>query len=122
MSSPSSKKSATRPAFSSDWFSDSPSPSTFTSVQNSCAQLGDLLPRLGQALGGAGHAAVVPHRVAELAVEVVDRVVALDAEELAQPLLDGCFGFLERRALAGSGTGLPSCAARSPAMVAGRTK
>ena len=64
ISSPSSKKSATRPARSSAWFSSSPVPSTLTSDQNSCLQLADLADRLAQALLGALHPAVVPHDVA----------------------------------------------------------
>jgi hypothetical protein len=47
------------------------------------AQLGDLLraPSSGP-LGVAGHAARVPHDLAELAVEGVDRALALDRQEL----------------------------------------
>ena len=40
ISSANSRKSATRPAFSSDWFSSSPVPSTFTSRQNSARSSG----------------------------------------------------------------------------------
>ena len=39
-SSPNSRKSATRPAFSSDWLSDSPSPSTRTFLWNSSRRAG----------------------------------------------------------------------------------
>ena len=45
------------------------------------AQLRDLRERLPQARVGAGHAAVVPHDVAEFAVEGVHRPLALDAQE-----------------------------------------
>ena len=80
-SSPNSRKSATRPAFSSDWLNDSFSPSTRTSDQNSSRSAGISAERLVQALRAAGHAAVVPHDLAELAVEVVDRLRAVDREQ-----------------------------------------
>jgi hypothetical protein len=47
------------------------------------ADLGDDLQRLLEAGLVAGHAAVVPHDEAELAVELVDAVVAVDAQQAA---------------------------------------
>ena len=69
ISSPSSRKSATRPAFSSDWLSSSPVPGTRHVLPELLAQAGDLPERVLEALLVAGHAAVVPHDLAELAVE-----------------------------------------------------
>ena len=45
ISSPSSRKSATRPAFSSDWLSSSPPPGTLHVLPELLAQRGDLLER-----------------------------------------------------------------------------
>ena len=78
MSSPSSRKSATRPAFSSDWFSSAPDPGTRDVLPELVAQRRDLAERLAQARVVARHAAVVPHDLAELAVERVDGALALD--------------------------------------------
>ena len=77
MSSASSRKSARRPAFSSDWFSSSPLPSTRRLVRNSSRRVGDLAERVPQARLRSRHAAVVPHQLAQLAVDAVDRPLAL---------------------------------------------
>ena len=51
------------------------------------AQRANLRDRRLQALGVARHAAVVPHDLAELAMEGIDRALALDGEQLLGPLL-----------------------------------
>ena len=81
ISSPSSKKSATRPARSRDWFRLSAVPSTFTLRQKSSRSAADQVDRLLQAVLGALHAAVLPHDVAELAVVGVDAAGAVVAHE-----------------------------------------
>src|SRR4029453_16236587 len=52
------------------------------------AQRADQVDALAQALGRALHAAVLPHDVAELAVEGVDRPVAVDREQLVDAGVD----------------------------------
>ena len=69
------------------------------------AQRGDLAERLVEALGAAGHAAVVPHDLAELAVEVVDRLRALDRQQPVHLLGDGRLGLPEHRVVGGDGVG-----------------
>ena len=76
------------------------------------AQRGDVGERLLQRLLAARHAAVVPQDVAELAVEVVDRVLALDRHEpprlVVRPLASA-----SRNAGSSAATGLlPSSGAR----------
>ena len=77
ISSPSSKKSATRPAFSSDWLSSSAEPSTFTSLQNSSRSSRIWPMAFSRPAGVARHAAVVPHDLAQLAMERIDRALPL---------------------------------------------
>ena len=70
ISSASSRKSATRPAYSSAWLMP-PAPSvTRRSRQNSSRMPRDLVQREPQPVGVAGDAALVEHQVAELAVEL----------------------------------------------------
>ena len=57
------------------------SPSTLHVGVELLAERGDLGERLLEGLLAARHAAVVPQHVAELAVEVVDRALAVDREE-----------------------------------------
>ena len=100
MSSPSSKKSATRPG------------PLEALVHRTVAEDADVLPellaerrdlrqRLLEAGLVAGHAAVVPHDLAELAVVVVDRAGAADRQEPLHLVVDGLLRFGE----AGSSTG-----------------
>ena len=48
-----------------------------------------------QAFGGAAHAHVFPHDVAEFLVDRIHGTLALDGEELVDACLDGIFGSLE---------------------------
>ena len=95
-SSPSSRKSATRPAFSSDWFTSLAVAQDADVLPELLAQRGDLLEGRLQALLVAGHAAVVPHDLAQLAVERVDRPPALDAQQRLEPGVQPRLGVLER--------------------------
>ena len=61
------------------------------------AQRGDLGQRLLEAGLVAGHAAVVPHDLAELAVVVVDRPGAADRQEPLHLVVDGLLRLGERR-------------------------
>ena len=54
ISSPNSRKSATRPAFSSDWFSSAPWPGTRTSFQNSSRSAGIFSSACSQAAARCG--------------------------------------------------------------------
>ena len=81
ISSANSKKSATRPAFSSDWFNSSPVPSTFTSRQNCSRSAGISSSACFRPVGGARHAAIFPQQLAQLAVEGIHRARALDFQQ-----------------------------------------
>ena len=85
ISMPSSKKSSTRPAFSSVWLTLVPSPVTRRSFWNSSYSAGISDSAFSQALLGALHAAVVPDDLAQLAVEVVGRAGAVDREVAVEP-------------------------------------
>src|SRR4051812_18525039 len=60
------------------------------------AELGDLLERGLESLLVAGHAAVGPEDLAQLAVEVIDRPLALDVQELLEPIVHPRLGAPER--------------------------
>ena len=68
ISSPSSKKSATRPAFSSDWFTRRPLPGTFTSRQNRSRSAG-ICRAPASALGRARPCRSTPTSSCPVAVE-----------------------------------------------------
>ena len=86
MSSPSSKKSATRPALSRRLV-HGPVAEHPHVLPELLAQRRDLGQRLLEAGLVAGHAAVVPHDLAELAVVVVDRLRAADRQEPLHPVV-----------------------------------
>ena len=88
ISSPSSRKSATRPAFSSAWLSSTSLPGTLTLRQNSSRSSGIRSQRLLKPGLVARHAAVVPHDLPELAMERVDRALSVDRSKLLRPLGD----------------------------------
>ena len=88
ISSASSRKSATRPAFSSAWLRSAASPVTRTRAQNSSRSARTSPDRLAQPRVGALHSAVVPHDPAEPAVERVGGPVAVDGEQPCHPRLD----------------------------------
>ena len=72
-------------------------PATLTFFQNSSRSAGICLQRLLEARLVAGHAAVFPHDLAELAVERVDGALALDARAAAcVRAVDLGLGLLER--------------------------
>jgi hypothetical protein len=81
MSSPNSRKSATRPAFSRFWLNSSAGAGDADLLPEALADLRDDAEGLLEAGLVAGHAAVVPHHQAELAVELVDGALAVDAEQ-----------------------------------------
>ena len=87
ISSPSSKKSATRPARSSDWLRLSAVPSTLTLRQKSSRRLRIRSIALLQPVLGPLHAAVLPHDVAELAVVGVDAAGAVVGHEVVDARL-----------------------------------
>jgi hypothetical protein len=61
------------------------------------ADFGDALNRAIEACARAGHAALVPHDLAELAVERIDRALALDRKHAADALAGFGFGLFELR-------------------------
>ena len=63
------------------------------------AQRRNQLQGLEQTLFGAPHAAVVPHDLAQFAVEIIHRALALDLEQFVHARLRRCFGFLHLGAL-----------------------
>ena len=95
ISSPSSRKSATRPAFSSDWLKRGAVAQDAHVLPELLAQGGDLLERGLEAFLGAGHAAVLPHDLAQLAMERVHGPLAVDGQQLLDPPVDGRFRLLE---------------------------
>ncbi len=82
INSPNSRKSATRPASSSDWLRLSPLPGTLTFCQNSSRNAGMLRNASFKPGVVARHAALVPHQQAQFAVETRDRALALDRQHL----------------------------------------
>ena len=59
------------------------------------ADHGDLRQRLAQPFAGPGHAAVVPHHHAQLAVEGIHGAAALDRQQFAGAFAHGGLGFFE---------------------------
>ena len=96
-SSPNSRKSATRPALLERLVERLAVAEDADVLPELLAQRRDLGDRLGQALLAAGHAAVVPHDLAELAVEPVDGAAAVDRQELVHLVGDALLGVLEHR-------------------------
>ena len=88
ISSPSSRKSATRPAFSRLWLRVSAGAEHAHVAPELLAQTADEVDRLEQPLLGALHAAVLPHDLAELLVEGVDAALAVDLQEPGGAALD----------------------------------
>jgi hypothetical protein len=99
ISSPSSKKSATRPAFSSELSSGCREPSTRTSASNSSRSAGISDSAFSSPAWVARHPAVVPQDLAELPVEPVHRPGALGREEPVEPVRDVRLGLVNAGAV-----------------------
>ena len=82
--SPSSMKSATRPARSSSWFS-SRGPRVRSVLPERLAQRRDLVDRLGQPLTTPLEPASLPQHVPEHAMEVARRAPPVEREQLLEP-------------------------------------